>query len=315
MVEVSVVIPVYNSEMSLKELLRQLSEALRDWRHEVILVDDQSTDNSWGVIEQSCALDEALIGIRLRKNAGQDNAILCGLREAHGRFVVIMDDDLQHAPQEIQTLYAQCERRKLDVCYAQFPILRHNWWKIAGSWLNGKIAEIVIAKPRHLYLSPFKIMRQEIVQEVIKYTGAFPYVDGLILTVTHNVGQTEVPHHDRLEGKSTYSVTKSILVFMRVATGFSIWPLRFSTGTGMLCSVGAFCLAIFYLAQYMLTGHRVEGWLTLVILLLFLNGLLLFSIGLAGEYLGRLYLNSNGKPQATIQESHGLSRLRNQERS
>ncbi len=313
MVEISVVIPVYNGEPCLKELVRQTAEALRDYSHELILVDDQSTDGSWGVIRRLCESDQKLVGIRLRKNAGQDSAILCGLRQAQGLFCVIMDDDLQHAPADIPALYNQCRDHAWDVCYARFPARKHIWWKRVGSWITGKLAELVIAKPRHLYLSPFKIMRREIVAEIVKYTAAFPYVDGLILAITHNIGQIEVAHHERQLGQSTYGMTKSVVVFMRVATGFSVWPLRFSTCIGMACSLGAFFLALFYLAQYARSGHRVEGWITIVILLLLLGGLLLMSVGVVGEYLGRLYLNSNGKPQSTIKEVCGRQQTREQE--
>ncbi|MEO5368094.1 MAG: glycosyltransferase family 2 protein [Magnetococcus sp. WYHC-3] len=310
MVEISVVVPIYNGEPCLQELVCQITKALRNHPHELIFVEDQSTDDSWGEIQRLCKTEPNLVGIRLRKNAGQDSAILCGLRQARGRFCVILDDDLQHDPQDILTLYAQCQKNDLDVCYAHFPARKHSWWKRAGSWLNGKLAEIVIAKPKHLYLSPFKIMRQEIATEIIKYTGAFPYVDGLILAVTHNIGQVEVTHHARYKGESTYGMAKSLVVFMRVATGFSVWPLRLSTCIGMVCSMGAFALALFYLAQYARNGHRVEGWITIVILQLLLGGLGLVSVGMVGEYLGRLYLNSNGKPQATIKEVCGGSNLR-----
>lgn len=302
MVELSVVVPVYNSADCLGELSRQVADALRDTPHELILVDDRSADSSWDEIKRLCAQDSSVIGLRLRKNAGQDNAILCGLRKARGDFVVIMDDDLQHSPYDIPLLHAQCRRRDLDVCYARFSAKRHAWWKKAGSWLNGKLAEIVIAKPKHLYLSPFKIVRREIVVEIVKYTGAFPYVDGLILNITHALGEVDAVHNERYRGKSNFGLAKSMLVFMRVATGFSVWPLRFSAGIGMVCSVCGFALALFYLLQYVFCDRAVEGWVTLVILQLLIGGVLLFSIGLVGEYLGRLYLNCNGKPQATIKE-------------
>ena len=303
MVELSVVVPVYNSDACLEELARQVAYALHGKTYELILVDDRSTDSSWHVIKRLCENSTSVIGIRLRRNAGQDNAILCGLRKASGEFVVIMDDDLQHSPNDILALHEQCRSLDLDVCYAHFPTNKHAWWKRAGSWLNGKLAEVVIAKPKHLYLSPFKIIRKEVVAEVIKYTGAFPYVDGLILNVTHAIGEVGATHSERYRGKSNFSMSKSVLVFMRVATGFSVWPLRVSSFVGMVCSLCGFALALFYILQYVFLRQHVEGWITLVILELFIGGLLLFSVGLVGEYLGRLYLNCNGKPQATIKET------------
>ena len=125
MVELSVVIPVYNSEACLEELNRQVADALRGKVYELILVDDQSRDNSWTVIKGLCEKDRAVTGIHLRKNAGQDNAILCGLRRARGEFVVIMDDDLQHSPYDIPLLHEPFRTRDLDVCYARFSTSKH----------------------------------------------------------------------------------------------------------------------------------------------------------------------------------------------
>jgi undecaprenyl-phosphate 4-deoxy-4-formamido-L-arabinose transferase len=303
MVEVSVIVPVFNGAGCLEELHRQVSEALNDKTRELILVDDQSADGSWNVIKRLCEKDPAVIGLRLRKNAGQDNAILCGLRRMRGTFAVIMDDDLQHSPADIPRLVERCASHELDICYAHFAHLKHAWWKRVGSWLNGKLAEVVIAKPKHLYLSPFKAIRRDVVAEVIKYTGAFPYVDGLLLSITHNVGQLDATHRERYAGTSSYSLTKSVLTFMRVATGFSVWPLRFSAWVGLVLALCGFGLAIFYLVQYVFLAYRVEGWMTIVTLQLVIGGTLLLSIGLVGEYLGRLYLNCNGKPQATVKES------------
>ena len=137
MVKISVVVPVYGSEACLEELSRQVADALEGEPYELILVDDQSPDESWRVIRRLGEGNPSVIGIRLRKNAGQDNAILCGLRQAKGQFVAIMDDDLQHSPYDILPLLAACEERSWDVCYAHFPVRRQAWWKNAGSWLNG----------------------------------------------------------------------------------------------------------------------------------------------------------------------------------
>lgn len=308
MVELSVIVPVFNSESCLEELARHVKNALQSGEYELILVDDQSTDNSWQVIRKLCDRDKSIIGIRLRKNAGQDNAILCGLRGSRGLFAAIMDDDLQHSPYDIPVLLEQCKTRNLDVCYAHFLEKKQAWWKNVGSWLNGKLADIVIAKPKYLYLSPFKVMRRDVVLDVIKYTGPFPYVDGLILGVTDSVGQVDVIHHERYMGAGNYGAVKSLLVFLRVATGFSIWPLRFSSCMGVGCAICGFALAFFYLLQYIFLNHRVEGWVTLVILQLVMGGLLLFAVGIVGEYLGRLYLNCNGKPQATVKEIYRTDR-------
>ncbi len=305
MVEVSVVIPVYNSEGCVAELNRQIREALRGLSYEVILVNDQSADGSWEAIKRECAEDRRVIGVNLRKNAGQDNAVLCGLRLARGAYAVVMDDDLQHSPFDIPALYGHCRERDLDVCYARFARKCQAVWKNIGSWLNGKLAETVIGKPKEIYLSPFKVLRRDIVKELVVYTGPFAYVDGLIFGVTRNVGQLDIQHRARYCGKGNYGLVRSTLVFLRLATGFSVWPLRFSSCVGLACSLGGFVLALFYLVQYVVLEHHVEGWITLVILTLVLGGTQLFAIGVLGEYLGRLYLSVGGRPQATVKEVWG----------
>ena len=309
MVDISVVVPVYKSEGGLAELYQQVSDALRGKRYELILVDDQSPDGSWESIKKLCEADPTVVGIRLRKNAGQDSALMAGLRHVRGSFAVIMDDDLQHSPYDIPRLLEACVAHEWDVCYAHFVSFRHVWWKRMGSWMNGKLAEIVIDKPKHVYLSPFKVLRREIVEEVVRYTGPFPYVDGLILNVTHRLGHVDAMHNPRYQGESNFGLTKSVKVFMRLMTGFSIWPLRFAARLGMYFSLFGFALVFFYLFQYLVLAQHVEGWMTIVSLQLIIGGILLLSIGLVGEYLGRLYLTCNGKPQSTVSECLNTSRL------
>lgn len=302
MVDISVVVPVYKSEGGLAELYQQVSDALRGKRYELILVDDQSPDGSWTVIRKLCESDPCVVGIRLRKNAGQDCALMSGLRHVRGAFTVIMDDDLQHSPYDIPRLVEACATHDWDVCYANFVSFSHVWWKRIGSWLNGKLAEIVIDKPKDIYLSPFKVLKREVVEEVVRYTGPFPYVDGLILNVTHRLGHVDAMHNPRYQGESNFGLTKSVKVFMRLMTGFSIWPLRFAARVGMWFALFGFALVFFYLFQYLVWEHRIEGWMTIVSLQLIIGGTLLLSIGLVGEYLGRLYLTCNGKPQSTVSE-------------
>lgn len=309
MVDISVVVPVYKSEGGLAELYQQVKDALRGKSYELILVDDQSPDGSWEAIKKLCKSDPSVVGIRLRKNAGQDSAIMSGLRYVRGTFAVIMDDDLQHSPYDIPHLLEACLTRDWDVCYAHFISIKHVWWKRIGSWLNGRLAKIVIDKPTDIYLSPFKVLRREIVEEVVRYTGPFPYVDGLILNVTHRLGHVDATHNPRYHGVSNFGLTKSVKVFMRLMTGFSIWPLRFSARVGMWFALFGFALAFFYLIQYLLWEHRVEGWMTIVCLQLIIGGILLLSIGMVGEYLGRLYLTCNGKPQSTVSECLNTSKL------
>ena len=299
MPNISVVVPVYNSSNCLMELAKRVHKTLqRDY--ELILVNDQSLDNSWDVIHTLVKEYDTVIGINLRKNSGQDNALMAGLRQSNGDYVVIMDDDLQHAPEDIIRLYEQCQKG-FDICFADFDVKKQRLWKNLGSWINGKIAEVSINKSKHLYLSPFKIIRKEIVTAICAYDGPFPYIDGLIMTVTNNFTQVTVKHHQRFSGESTYSLKKSLTVWGKHITGFSILPLRIASIVGVFAALYGLCLAVYYIAYYFLYGN-VLGWTTLSCLVLFLGGLILMSLGVIGEYVGRIYLKLNNRPQYIIKD-------------
>ena len=301
MINISIVIPVYNSGEILFELNKQMADALKEYNYELILINDCSPDNSWNIIKQLSEKYPNTIGINLRKNSGQDNAIMAGLNYCSGDYVVIMDDDLQHSPYDIPKLVNQC-KNGFDVCYAKFKHKKQKWWKNLGSWFNGKVAEIIINKPKGIYLSPFEAINKDVVNEVIKYKGAYPYVQGLILRCTSNVTQRDVEHHNRFSGRSNFNFIRSLTVFLKLATSFSVVPLRIATFIGFISSVIGFLLIPYYLYLFFFTKEIIEGWTTLVVLILLLGGLVLLSLGIIGEYIGRMYLSINVKPQYVIKE-------------
>ncbi|MFC1813387.1 glycosyltransferase family 2 protein [Thermodesulfobacteriota bacterium] len=299
MINISVVVPVYNSSDCLPELARRVHETLKD-NYELILVNDQSTDESWEVVCDIIKKDDFIVGVNLRINSGQDNALLAGLRQAQGNYTVIMDDDLQHAPEDIIKLVEKC-REGYDVCCADFEIKKQKWWKNIGSWINGKMAEILLNKPKQIYLSPFKIIKKEVVDEICLYRGPFPYVDGLILSITHNLTQVQVSHYERFSGISTYSFRKSLTVWAKHLTGFSVFPLRLASFMGIFLAFLGFLLAAYYIFYYLSYG-TIQGWTTLACLVLVIGGFTLMSLGMIGEYVGRTYLNVNHRPQYIIKE-------------
>ncbi len=301
MKEISVVIPVYNSEDNLEELFRQINVALNDIDHEVIFINDGSRDNSWAVLKLIAAANKNIIAINFRKNFGQDNALMAGIAQASGNYVVIMDDDLQHSPYDILKLHAQCSKG-FDVCYAHFDEKNQRIWKNLGSWLNGVVAYWLLQKPKGIYMSPFKIIKSEVAKSLLQYAGPFPYVDGLILDFTSNLTFIEVEHHKRVNGKSNYSFTRSFSVFLKTFTSFSVIPLRMATITGFIFSFLGFMAALYYIIEYITTDYKAEGWTSLILSLLIIGGLLLMLLGLIGEYLGRMFLTLNRKPQFSISE-------------
>lgn len=299
---ISVVIPVYNSEDNLEELMKQISAALRRKKYQVVLVNDRSRDTSWQVMTTLKKKYPSLVAVNLRKNSGQDNAIMAGLRHAEGDIVVIMDDDLQHAPSDIPLLVKTLEESGADVCYADFKQKKQALWKNLGSWFNGKIAEIAIGKPKGVYLSPFKAICGAVIEEVILYRGAFPYLDGLLFMVTDNFTEVPIEHHKRFSGSSNYNLVRSISVFLKLVTSFSIIPLRVASYAGFLVTLAGAGLGIYFLVEFLTTDNSIMGWTSLVLLLIIFSGIMLISLGLLGEYIGRMYLNINHKPQYIVKE-------------
>lgn len=299
--QVSVVVPVYRSAPILPSLAERVRDALTPAypKFELILVNDCSPDESWSVIERLSRLHPFLVGLDLRKNVGQDNAIMAGLNAARGEVVVIMDDDLQHSPEDIPRLCAQVDGEN-DVCYACFEKKKQAGWKNAGSWLNGKLADWVIDKPSHIYLSPFKAIAQGVVREMISYRGPFPYIDGLIWGVTMRCTQIDAVHNSRPAGKGNYDLIKSIRVWLKLLTGFSVRPLRIITLVGFATSVLSFLAGLAFIVAYFLESVHVEGWASLFVSVSFLSGVQLICLGMLGEYIGRTYLRLSDQPQFSV---------------
>lgn len=301
MIKISIVIPVYNSEENLVELNNQIQRQLEDINFELILVNDQSKDNSWEIIDNLANKYKNIIGINLRKNSGQDNAIFAGINYVKGEYVVIMDDDLQHSPSDILKLYEKI-KEGYDVCYANFESKKQALWKNIGSWLNGKMAEIIIDKPKDIYLSPFKIIKKEVIDEIKTTNYLYPYIDGIIFSITNNITQIDAKHYDRFSGVSNYTLVESIKVFMKLATGFSVFPLRVASFIGTITSVFGFFLGLYFIITYFVNSSSPEGWTSIIVIVLFLGGIILMSLGIVGEYLGRIYLSINKKKSYTIKK-------------
>ncbi len=302
-VDISIVVPVYNSSGCLPELVRRINEAVAHMNRsfEIILVNDSSKDDSWNVICRLAGADRRVRGILLRKNFGQDAAIMAGLNEIRGNYAVIMDDDLQHDPCYIPKLYAEIEKG-FDVVYGKYIFKRQAQWKNAGSWLNDKAATFLLKKPADVYLSPYKIIAFTVVSEICKYQGAYPYVDGLLFRVTNRFSQVAIEHHDRVAGKGNYTLIRSLMVWSNLATNFSVFPLRLATAVGLAAAAGGIILALAMFIERLINPNWPAGQASIIVSVLTLGGIQLFAIGVLGEYIGRTYLNINHQPQFVIAE-------------
>lgn len=301
--EISVVIPVYGSARILPALADRLQAALsattRAGGFEVVLVHDHGPDDAWQVIQELARTRPWLKGVNLRRNAGQHNAVMAGFAHAKGEFVITMDDDLQHDPDDIPRIIDTL-RNGADLCYVQFESRRHALWKRAGSAFNDMVASILLNKPRDLYLSPFRGMRREICEAALTYQGPFVYVDGLLLQSTSNYTMITARHHDRQDGQSGYSLRKSISLWLQMATSFSIVPLRLVSLAGLIASAFAFLFALGVIIRKFAVPDMAVGWPSLIVAILFMGGLQLLALGAIGEYVGRILLNVNNRPQYVV---------------
>ena len=273
-------------------------------RFELILVNDASPDGSWQVIRELVARYPFVKGVCLARNFGQHNATMAGLNQACGEVVVIMDDDLQHPPQTIMSL-VNAVRDGSDVCYTRYVDRKHAFWKRFGSWFNDRVASFLLNKPRGLYLSSYKAMHRRVAQEVIRYDGPYAYVDGLILDITRHITSVSIQHQARHEGKGNYGLRRSISLWLKMATSFSIIPLRIASFAGLMLALMSAVAMIVVIVEKFRHPETPAGWASMSVIVLFMGGLQLLCLGVIGEYLGRAYLKLNRKPQFAVRERIG----------
>jgi undecaprenyl-phosphate 4-deoxy-4-formamido-L-arabinose transferase len=304
--DLSIVVPVYNSAASVHTLLKRLTAVLD--RHaesyEIILIDDGSDDRSWDEMRaaHACYGDKLLV-VQLMRNYGQHNALMCGLGLARGACVVTMDDDLQNPPEEIPKLIDRLRSQSLDLVYGCPDRRSHAPWRNLGALLVSRFYRTVFKSP--LTPTTFRAIRRQLVRSVLFYDLNFTYVDGLLAWCTDRIGSVPVQHHARAQGRSGYSVRRLMLLALNLYTNFSLLPLQAVSLLGLLTAASGFTVGLYYLIQYFAANIAVPGYASIIVAILLLGGVQLLALGVMGEYLGRLHLNVNRKPQYVIRHLEG----------
>jgi undecaprenyl-phosphate 4-deoxy-4-formamido-L-arabinose transferase len=304
--EISVVVPVYCSAPTLPVLVDRLLATLNGMGvpFEIIFVEDGSPDDAWRVLTGlQQRHPDRLVVVQLMRNYGQHNALMCGFHRARGRFVVTLDDDLQNPPEEIPKLYRAIVEQGLDLVYGQPRDKRHAGWRNAGSWLINSFFRRVFNSS--VSVTAFRIIRWELVQCTFAYDLNFTFVDGLLAWNTQRLGAVEVEHHDRAVGRSSYSVGKLVRLALNLFTNFSLLPLRVISVCGLSIGAMGFVAAFYYLVLWFTASITVPGYASLIVAVLVLGGVQLLALGVMGEYLGRLHLNVNRKPQFVERQALG----------
>lgn len=304
LIEVSFVVPVYNGAETIEEVVRQIQRVFHDHSIEIVLVNDGSRDDS-DLVCRSLASHSAgsIRFINLARNFGEHHAVLAGLSATTGEAVAVLDDDGQHPAEEALKLWRTLKTTGCDVIYGRYIEKQHSVFRNLGSRINDVMATWLLRKPADLYLSSFKVMNRFLVDQIVRYRGPFPYVDGLIFWTTRNIGQVDVTHRARIAGQSGYTLRKLIGLWLNMFLGFSIAPLRVAAALGLLTSVfSMLCLAAIVVDKLWINPGVPPGVPTILSCITFFSGVQLTILGFVGEYVGRSFLTQNGMPQYVVRD-------------
>lgn len=297
----SFVIPLYNSAETIGPLVKEIEALAVPGGHELVLVNDGSRDGTAAVCRQLLAEARIpIIFVNHARNFGEHNAVLSGYRQARGRHVVNLDDDGQNPPAEAVRMWRHAVDSGVDVVYGHYAEKKHSLFRNLGSWLTNRITDLVLDKPRGFYLSSFRCVAGFVAKSVAEHAGPFPYVDGLLLQTTQAIAAVEVRHAERKAGQSGYTMRRLFRLWLSTFINFSVMPLRLATLLGLVMASGGL-LGLAGVVYLRLTGDGPGyGWGSLMAALLVLSGTQLVILGLIGEYVGRMFLAVNGRPQSIV---------------
>lgn len=304
MSKISVVVPVYNSEDTLIELHKRIRDVFHSLNSgfELILVDDSSTDKSWEIISQlKSDFPTEINGVKLSKNAGQHNALLCGFHFCKGEYVITMDDDLQHPPEEISKLIQQQRQTDAEVVYGIYKESKHSKVRNFASAFAKKTS-VYFSENKTGKGSPFRLLSAGIAEKIRLSGHQFVYMDEIIHWFTSEVSFVEVDHHPRKSGRSSYGPFKLFSLYIQLMINYTALPLKLMTYGGLILSVISFSFGVFFLIKKIYFNVPVPGYTSLIVAILFSSSLMFICFGIIGQYLYRIYQKQNGKPPYSIRK-------------
>jgi glycosyltransferase involved in cell wall biosynthesis len=297
----SVVIPVYNAEASLPELVRRLEAVLAAETpdFELILVDDGSRDGSWARIRELAAEKPWLRGISLTRNYGQHNALLLGIRRARKQWIATLDDDLQHPPEELPRLLAEL-RKGADVVYGTPERERHGWWRDLASRATKLALQSAMGAETARRVSAFRVFRAPLREAFSGFESPFVSIDVLLTWATTRFAAVTVRHEERRAGGSHYTFAKLVVHALNMATGFSVVPLQLASLVGFAFTLFGVGVLVYVTGRFLLQGSPVPGFPFLAAVIAIFSGAQLFALGIIGEYLARMHFRSMGRPTYSV---------------
>lgn len=292
----SIVIPVYGSSQSLAEIAKRIKsvfQALPGRDYELIFVNDSSPNSDTApTLQRIFENDPNVTIVTFSKNFGQHAATLCGINNANGDFIITMDDDLQHSPEDIPLLI---DNEAHDVIIASFPKQKQKVLRQLASRAKGWFDYIILDKPKHLKLTAFRLIKRNIADGLVNCQTPYPFIPAMLFGITNDIINVNVRHHERLDGNSQYTLWKMIRVFSNLLINNSYLLLRTLAGIGFLGFAFSLLYSIYIIVIYFYRGFGVSGWASLTISVIFFGGLILFGVGIVGEYLLRILVNLEQK--------------------
>lgn len=303
--KISYVIPCYRSEKTIESVITEIEETmsfLQNYTYEIVLVNDGSPDNTWGKICEIVKDHKEVRGFNFAKNFGQHAALMAGLNNVTGDIIICLDDDGQTPANEATKLIRAIEDGA-DAVYAKYDNKKHSAFRNFGTAMNEWMTEVMLGKPKKLYVSSYFAVRRFVVDEMVKYKGSYPYVIGLVLRTTKNIVNVDVNHRSREIGTSGYNFAKLLGLWVNGFTAFSIKPLRIATIMGCVFAIIGFLYGIFTIIKRLVLPDIPAGYSALMAAIIFFGGMTMLMLGMAGEYIGRTYISINENPQYVIRDA------------
>lgn len=301
--KISVVVPVYNGQATLRELFLRIMQTMQagGYGFQVIFVEDCGRDNSWQVI---CGLKaefpEFITGIKLNRNFGQHNATLCGYKYADGDLIVTIDDDLQIFPEDIPILIRKQQETGAELVYGSYGEKNHAAFRNVGSLVVNKTLNIAFGTTGSI--TSFRLITQNLLRNVIQHTQSFVFLDGLFNWHTKHIEKVLVRHQARAEGRSGYDLVKLVRLSSNMLFNFTTLPLKALIYLGLTISLFSFLAGVYFIIRKIVLDVPVMGFTSLIVAIFFMGGVTLLVLGVIGEYIGRLYTLQNAKPQHSVKE-------------
>lgn len=298
----SIVIPVFNSFSTLFELTERINNTMVNYSIEIVFIDDGSVDNSWNTIKEikTAFSNLKIIAVKLAKNYGQQNAILCGLKLCNGEYIITMDDDLQHPPEEIIKLIESNKTTNADVTYGLYNKQQH-------PFLRSIIKAIVATLLKPFYKSitnssSFRLIKNDLALHLQKHSHYFMQIDEIIFWYTNNISTTNIKHTPRVNGQSGYSLFALAKITLNIFLSYYTFPLKFIVSSGFYISIGSIALGVFFIIKKIFFHVPIQGWTSLFVALLFSTGIIVFSLGIIGKYLIQILLVQSNRPSYVVAE-------------